>query len=197
MPRTFKEYINETKNPYAQELEIYLFKLKPKKFMKIVDNIKDKAWYWAERENLVAYEDQNGIRDSYTQGSLYELLRNYRYGSEMMSSKMKEYIDKELPLDDMKLPNLDEEFDLGNGLFFVVKSKQKTIPNMLINHKYNDIRFADQDEFRKKFEYLFDMTIEDRENNKTYKFSWNKYQTRTKISPESIIPKKNSYIGYV
>ena len=58
----------------------------------------NEAWYWAERENFKIWADQNGYGNSssYTSGSFYDLIRNYRYNS--ASKKVKELIDKELPL---------------------------------------------------------------------------------------------------
>jgi hypothetical protein len=61
---------------------------------------------------------------------------------------------------------------------------------MMIENKYASIRLKSERELDKYFEDFFDMSIEDRTKNKTFSFNWNKYQTRTKISPEQTIAKK-------
>jgi len=196
---TFREYINEGTPAMSKEIEQYMLKMDPKKFIKQAQNIKDKAWYWANKPNLNTYLEQNGYdNSSYTKGSIVDLLRNYSYGNEMMSKKMKDHIDKALSLKDYTIPKFDKTYTFeqdGEKHTFRVwfddidkmkriidkeaaKSLESTHPSINISEIVDSF-----------FNYGY---IKGQIDGKGT-FSFSTYRNRKKLSPATVISKKDLY----
>jgi len=196
---TFKEYVNEASSIISKEIEQYMFKMDPKKFIGQAKNIKDKAWYWAYKPNFNTYLDQNRLDgDRYTKGSLVDLFRNYSYGREMMSKKMKDYIDSSISINDYKIPEFDETYVfVQNGekhtfrVWFDNKDKMKRMLDAEIKNKMSQGR---ETLFPRELvnKFFYSDYIKGQIDGKGA-FAFSTYRNRKKLSPESGIAKKDLY----
>ena len=199
MNKSFKQYINEGSSDISKELEKFMFKMDPKKFVKDAQNIKDKSWYWANKPNFNTYLDQNGYNgDSYTKGSLVDLFRNYRYNGEMMSKKMKEYIDKSININDYSIPEFDKTYTFKQDgeehtfrVWFDDKDKMKKLFDKTVEEKLaNGWSSINTKEVINKF-FSYDYINGQIDGKGTFSFST--YRNRNKLSPESGISKKDLF----
>lgn len=199
MSKNFKQYVNEGSSIISKEIEAFMFKMNPKKFIKNAQKIKDKSWYWVEKPNFNIYLDQNGLDSgSYTRGSLVDLFRNYRYNNEMMSKKMKEHIDKAISINDYKIPEFDKTYTFKQDgeehtfrVWFNNTNKMKKIIDKEVEKNlakgWTSIRPS---EIVRKFFY-YDYINGQIDGKGAFAFST--YRNRKKLSPESRISKKDLF----
>ena len=198
---TFKEHVNEASSTISKEIEQYMFKMDPKEFIKQAKNIKDKSWYWLYKPNFNTYLDQNGLdSDSYSigSGSLVEVFRNYRYGGEMMSKKMKDYIDKSIDINDYKIPDFDKTYIFKQDgeehtfrVWFDNKDKMKRMLDSEIKNKMSKgrVTFSPRELVTK---FFYSDYIKGQIDGKGT-FSFSTYRNRKKLRPASGITKKDLY----
>lgn len=94
---SFKAVINESASKFTDEVEDKILKLNPKKFAKDAESRLKDGWYWSKRPNILKYEEQNNISSSYSVGSLYDVLRNYRF--QRASKKVQDFLYDKFPFE--------------------------------------------------------------------------------------------------
>jgi hypothetical protein len=190
--KLFSEYLTEVTSgkEHIEELERLMFSISVPAAFKSVLKIKDKSFFFATRENLNIWADQNGYDvNRYQRGSKVDVLRNYGYNSGMMSKKMEQYISGALDYKEVNI-SYEETFVIDSENEFTVKyipqkKTEKGFPSLVLTERNGNF-FFDRVLFKKHIENLFEMKI-----NGTGAFSWNKYRNRKGISPESAISKKD------
>ena len=94
---SFKSVINESASKFTDEVEDKILKLNPKSFIKDAESKVEDGWYWSRRPNILKYEEQNNYHGSYSVGSLYDILINYRL--HRASKKVQEFLTDKVPFE--------------------------------------------------------------------------------------------------
>ncbi len=184
--KKFSEFIAESNKFNAStldKLERGILKLNPRKFIKEAEKASKESFYWANRPNFNKWADQQGEGgNSYLVGSDYDLFRNYDYSR--ASKKVKEHIDKALPMKKMPKVTFNKTWSFnqdGEDHVFKVSLKTNEFPKQALD-KFGRVSYKD---IIKNMERILNMQVDDKGV-----FSWNTYRNRKGVSPESAISKK-------